>query len=66
MRAEIGDLRPGEEILKEEAQLKDTAAFIINGNGAHMTKEGDGWVVPFSQVAASDSKGVPDAQDTRL
>ncbi|XP_042148037.1 mucin-2 isoform X2 [Ixodes scapularis] len=66
MRSEIGDLRPGDEILKEEAQLKDASAFVINGNGTHLTRDGDGWVVPFSQVPTEAKNGVPDAQDTRL
>lgn len=59
MRAEMGDLRPADEILKEEAQLKEA----INGNGTHIN--GDGWVVPYSQIV-SERKDKPDAQDTRL
>lgn len=59
MRAEMGDLRPGEEILKEEAQLKEA----LNGNGTHIN--GDGWVVPYSQIV-SEHKSPTDAQDTRL
>ncbi|XP_077540040.1 uncharacterized protein LOC144152596 [Haemaphysalis longicornis] len=59
MRAEMGDLRPGEEILKEEAQLKEA----LNGNGTHIN--GDGWVVPYSQIV-SEHKSPADAQDTRL
>ncbi|XP_064489333.1 mucin-2-like isoform X2 [Ornithodoros turicata] len=64
LRAEIGDLRPSSEILKEEAQMKDTAA-AINGNGTHLTKENDGWVVPFGQVPVETKNG-PDNQDTKL
>ncbi|XP_075551282.1 uncharacterized protein LOC142584858 [Dermacentor variabilis] len=59
MRAEMGDLRPADEILKEEAQLKDA----LNGNGTHIN--GDGWVVPYSQIV-SERKPPGDAQDTRL
>ncbi|KAH8020997.1 hypothetical protein HPB51_011553 [Rhipicephalus microplus] len=59
MRAEMGDLRPADEILKEEAQLKES----INGNGTHIN--GDGWVVPYSQIV-NERKEKPDAQDTRL
>lgn len=59
MRAEMGDLRPGEEILKEEAQLKEA----LNGNGTHIN--GDGWVVPYSQIV-NEHKSPADAQDTRL
>ncbi|XP_049527873.1 mucin-2-like isoform X8 [Dermacentor silvarum] len=59
MRAEMGDLRPAEEILKEEAQLKDA----LNGNGTHIN--GDGWVVPYSQIV-NERKPPADAQDTRL
>ncbi|KAL1470519.1 hypothetical protein MTO96_024154 [Rhipicephalus appendiculatus] len=59
MRAEMGDLRPADEILKEEAQLKES----INGNGTHIN--GDGWVVPYSQIV-NERKDKPDAQDTRL
>lgn len=59
MRAEMGDLRPGEEILKEEAQLKEA----LNGNGTHIN--GDGWVVPYSQIV-SEHKSPAEAQDTRL
>ncbi|XP_065301934.1 mucin-2-like [Dermacentor albipictus] len=59
MRAEMGDLRPADEILKEEAQLKDA----LNGNGTHIN--GDGWVVPYSQIV-NERKPPGDAQDTRL
>lgn len=64
LKAEIGDLRPGVDILKEEAQMKDTAA-VINGNGTHLTKENDGWVVPYAQVPM-ELKNAPDNQDTKL
>lgn len=59
MRAEMGDLRPADEILKEEAQLKDA----VNGNGTHIN--GDGWVVPYAQIV-NERKPPTDAQDTRL
>ncbi|KAK8770717.1 hypothetical protein V5799_012818 [Amblyomma americanum] len=59
MRAEMGDLRPADEILKEEAQLKEG----LNGNGTHIN--GDSWVVPYAQIV-SERKSTTDAQDTRL
>lgn len=59
MRAEMGDLRPADEILKEEAQLKEG----LNGNGTHIN--GDSWVVPYAQIV-NERKSTTDAQDTRL